>query len=338
MSVLERSAVEQTVPDLGAGAPSDGSGDDALDAYSSVVVRVTDAVSPAVVSLRVDGPDGRPHGAGSAVVFASDGFAITSAHVVNGSKGGRAAFGDGVEAHFSVVGADPLTDLAVIRIDASDLPTATLGDAARLRVGQLLVAIGNPLGFGGSVSAGVVSGLGRSMVTSEGRHQRIVENVIQTDASLHPGNSGGALADSSAEVVGINTAVVGPWIGQGLGLAVPIDAFSREVIGSLIHDGRVRRAWLGVGGGARPLAPTVAAAVGRERGMAVTSVVDGSPASDAAILPGDVIVSLDEVPIEGVPDLQRLMTGPRVDREVEVTVIRDGGERTLRVTLAELAN
>ena len=281
-------------------------------------------MSPSVVSLRVNGPDGRPHGAGSAVVFANDGFAITSAHVVKDSKGGTAAFGDGLEAHFSVVGADPLTDLAVIRIDASGLPAATLGDAARLRVGQLLVAIGNPLGFGGSVSAGVVSGLGRSMVTSEGRHQRIVENVIQTDASLHPGNSGGALADSKGEVVGINTAVVGPWIGQGLGLAVPIDAFSREVIGSLIHDGRVRRAWLGVGGGARPLGPAVAQAVGRDRGMAVTSVVDGSPAADAAILPGDVIVSLDEVPIEGVPDLQRLMTGPRVDREVEVTVIRDG--------------
>jgi S1-C subfamily serine protease len=310
----------------------------ALDAYSSVVVGVTEKVSPSVVSLRVNGPDGRPHGAGSAVVFANDGFAITSAHVVKDSKGGTAAFGDGLEAHFSVVGADPLTDLAVIRIDASGLPVATLGDAARLRVGQLLVAIGNPLGFGGSVSAGVVSGLGRSIVTSEGRHQRIVENVIQTDASLHPGNSGGALANGHGDVVGINTAVVGPWIGQGLGLAVPIDAFSREVIGSLIHDGRVRRAWLGVGGGARPLTPAVAQSVGRDRGMAVTSVVDGSPAADAAILPGDVIVSLDEVAIEGVPDLQRLMTGPRVDREVEVVVVRDGAERTLRVTLAELAN
>jgi S1-C subfamily serine protease len=310
----------------------------ALDAYSDVVVRVTEAVSPSVVSLRVEGPDRRSRGAGSGVVFTGDGFAITSAHVIDGSRGGTAAFGDGVEARFTVVGADPLTDLAVIRIDASGLPAATLGDAARLRVGQLLVAIGNPLGFGGSVSAGVVSGLGRSIVTSEGRHQRIVENVIQTDASLHPGNSGGALANSGGEVVGINTAVVGPWIGQGLGLAVPVDGFSKDVIGALIHDGRVRRAWLGVGGGARPLSPTVSELVGRERGMAVTSVVDGSPASDAAILPGDVIVSLDEVPIEGVPDLQRLMTGTRVGRRVDVTVIRDGGERTLRVTLAELAN
>jgi S1-C subfamily serine protease len=335
MSVLEAPTSETAAPVPTPAVTSDGP---ALDAYSSIVVGVTEAVSPSVVSLRVNGPGGHPQGAGSAVVFAGDGFAITSAHVVKDSSGGKAAFGDGREARLSVVGADPLTDLAVIRIDASGLPVATLGDAARLRVGQLLVAIGNPLGFGGSVSAGVVSGLGRSMVTSEGRHQRIVENVIQTDASLHPGNSGGALADGRGEVVGINTAVVGPWVGQGLGLAVPIDAFSREVIGSLIHDGRVRRAWLGVGGGARPLGPVVAQSVGRERGMAVTSVVDGSPAADAAILPGDVIVSLDEVPIEGVPDLQRLMTGPRVDREVEVTVIRDGTERRLRVTLAELAN
>ena len=178
-----------------------------------------------MVNLRVEDGQGRPRGSGSSVIFTSDGFAITSAHVVHGSSGGTATFADGEETAFRVVGADSLTDLAVIRLDErpDGVPVvpAPLGDAAQLRVGQLLVAIGNPLGFSGSVSAGVVSGLGRSIATSEGRHTRIIENVIQTDAALHPGNSGGALANGRGEVVGINTAVVGPWVGQGLGLAVP---------------------------------------------------------------------------------------------------------------------
>jgi S1-C subfamily serine protease len=313
----------------------------ALDGYSSVVVSVTRSLSPSVVHLKVEDAQGRPRGSGSSVVFTADGFAITSAHVVTGSNGGTATFSDGEETPFRVIGADPLTDLAVIRLDTRPdgvaVVPAPLGDAATLQVGQLLVAIGNPLGFTGSVSAGVVSGLGRSIATSEGRHTRIIENVIQTDAALHPGNSGGALANGRGEVVGINTAVVGPWIGQGLGLAVPLDSFSRTILGALMRDGKVRRAWLGVGGGTGPLSPRLAESVGRRRALAVTSVVDGSPASDAGVLPGDVVLSLDAQPVEGVGDLQRLMTADRIGRPVELGVARGGDLTELRVELAELA-
>jgi S1-C subfamily serine protease len=227
-----------------------------------------------------------------------------------------------------VVGTDPLSDLAVIRMtvqsSAPGLQVASLGDADRLRVGQLVVAVGNPLGFSGSVSAGVVSGVGRSMTTSSGRSTRLVENVIQTDAALHPGNSGGALAISTGEVVGINTAVVGPGIGQGLGLAVPINTTTRQIIGSLMSDGRVRRAYLGIGGGSRPLPPRAATALGQEKGLEVVSVVAGSPAAAAHLSPEDIIVSVDGTPVEDVGDLQRLMTGERVERAVTIGVVRAG--------------
>ncbi len=201
---------------------------DVLDAYSRVVMSVAERLIPSVASLRVmvRVVGGRqPQGSGSAVAITADGFLLTSAHVVDRCSGGVAIFADGAEAEFDVVGADPLSDLAVIRTTAgAQLTTATLGDADRLRVGQLVVAIGNPLGFAGSVSAGVVSALGRSFAAAASGHGRMVENVIQTDAALHPGNSGGALANGAGEVVGINTAVVGPGVGQGLGLAVPINA------------------------------------------------------------------------------------------------------------------
>jgi S1-C subfamily serine protease len=231
---------------------------EALDTYSTVVTRVADRLIPSVASLkvmqRVNGGR-RPRGSGSGVAISRDGYAITSAHVVNGSDGGTATFADGEEHDFEVVGADPLSDLAVIRVQGSDLEPAELGDADSLRVGQLVVAVGNPLGFSGSVSAGVVSALGRSFQTQDGRTGRIVENVIQTDAALHPGNSGGALVTSDTRVIGINTAVVGPWIGQGLGLAVPINSTTRRIIGDLMHDGRVRRAFIGIAGASRPLPP-----------------------------------------------------------------------------------
>jgi S1-C subfamily serine protease len=289
----------------------------ALDAYSQVVSTIARAVMPSVVSIVVG--DRRARGGGSGVVITPDGFVLTSAHVVARARDGRATFADGTDTAFKVIGADPLSDLAVVRAEATSLEAAELGDAEQLVVGQLVVAVGNPLGFVGSVSAGVVSGLGRSLPTQAAGVQRIIEDVIQTDASLHPGNSGGALAISTGEVVGVNTAVVGPGIGQGLGLAVPINAATRTIIGALMRDGRVRRAYLGLAGGARPLP----AAAGQARGIEITSVVTGSPADVCGMRPGDVLMSLDGVATETVTDLQRLMTTQRIDQPIAAHVWRD---------------
>jgi S1-C subfamily serine protease len=315
----------------------------ALDAYSRVVTAVAERLLPTVVSLRVVAQvtgGRRPIGSGSAVVVTPDGFLLTSAHVVARSAGGQATLADGRELPWELVGTDPLSDMAVIRVRVSStapgLAVAVLGDADQLRVGQLVVAVGNPLGFAGSVSAGVVSGVGRSMTTSSGRTTRLVENVIQTDAALHPGNSGGALAISTGEVIGINTAVVGPGIGQGLGLAVPINTATRQIIGALMRDGRVRRAYLGIGGGSRPLPPRSAAALNREKGLEVVSVVVGSPAEAARLKPEDIIVSVDGIPVSDVGDLQRLMTGERVGRTVTLEIVRGGQVTRLDVRPTEL--
>jgi S1-C subfamily serine protease len=312
----------------------------ALDAYSRVVVSVAERLLASVASLRVMAavPGGRrPQGSGSAVVVTPDGFLLTSAHVVGRARNGVATFGDGREVDFEVSGTDPLSDLAVIRVTGNDHSPAVLGDADQLRVGQLVVAIGNPLGFAGSVSAGVVSALGRSLAAGAGRTNRLVENIIQTDASLHPGNSGGALADSEGRVVGINTAVVGPGLGQGLGLAVPINATTRAIMTALMGEGRVRRAYLGVAGGSRPLPPRAAHATGRERGIEVLTVVSGSPAALAGIRPEDLIVDVDGCPVADVGDLQRLMTGDRIGRTTTVGVFRSGHIEQVEVTPTELA-
>jgi S1-C subfamily serine protease len=306
--------------------------DELLDAYSTAVSTAAERLIPSVASLRVRSSNGWGGGAGSAVAFTPDGFLLTSAHVVAAGPGGTASFVDGTESAFEVVGRDPLSDLAVIRAADGGLTAAPLGDADRLRVGQLVVAIGNPLGFAGSVTAGVVSALGRSLAARDGRASRLVENVIQTDAALNPGNSGGALADGRGRVVGINTAVAG----IGLGLAVPINAATRAIVSSLMHDGRVRRAFLGVVGGTRPLRPAVATRIGRRRGLEVVQLLDGSPASSAGVRAGDVIVELDGRPIEGVGDLQRVMVGEMVGRPVAVGVERDGGIVSLTVTPVEL--
>src|SRR2546426_552933 len=268
-----------------------------LPERDGVLVRMVEENSPAAAGLRqgdlitsaggrdLRSPDvtGGAYGSGSAAAVSPDGFLVTSAHVVAGSTGGVAAFGDGRELPFEIVGTDRLSDLAVIRATGGELHPARLGDADTLRVGQLVVAVGNPLGFAGSVSAGVVSALGRSFATSNRRHARIVETVIQTDASLHPGNSGGALATSAVEVVGINTAVVGPGIGQGLGLAVPVNATTTGIIAALMAERRVRRAYLGVRGGSRPLPPRAGQALapqhpGPEHGREGTPVRSGRPA------------------------------------------------------------
>jgi S1-C subfamily serine protease len=305
--------------------------EEALDAYSRVVTSVAERLIPSVASLRVRqrvrgaGVDG----AGSAVVVTPDGFALTSAHVVGGTNRGSASFVDGREVAFDVVGRDELSDLAVLRLQGGGFASAELGEAAGLRVGQLVVAIGNPMGFTGSVTAGVVSALGRALPVQAGR---VVENVIQTDAALNPGNSGGALADGRGRVVGINTAVAG----FGLGLAVPIDDSTRRIMHALMSAGRFQRAYIGIAGGGRPLPPRAAAAVGREEGVEIMEVVDGSPAARAGIRSGDLIVELDGVPITDARDLQRLMVGDVIGRSVNALIWRDGELRTFEIHPVEL--
>jgi S1-C subfamily serine protease len=306
---------------------------EALDTYSRTVVSVAEALAPSVANLRVTRPGrgGRyPAGSGSAVVVTPDGFLVTSAHVVAGrGSGGRAAFVDGTELAFSVIGKDRLSDLAVLRTDDSTLVPAELGDAAALRVGQLVVAIGNPHGFAGSVTAGVVSALGRSLPTRAGR---VIDNVIQTDAALNPGSSGGALADSRGCVVGINTAVAG----IGLGLAVPVNEATRKIVGSLMTEGRVRRAYLGIAGGPRPLPPRQRAELGLTSCVEIVEVAPDSPAAHAGLRPEDLIVAVAGTPTARVDDLQRLMVAEAIGVEVPVSVIRNGRRLDLTLVPAEL--
>jgi S1-C subfamily serine protease len=296
------------------------------------VTSVAERLIPSVASLRVRARTGRAggDGAGSTVVTTADGFALTSAHVVGGTDRGSASFVDGREVPFDVVGRDRLSDLAVLHLQGDGFEAAELGEAGRLRVGQLVVAIGNPMGFAGSVTAGVVSALGRALPVQAGR---VVENVIQTDAALNPGNSGGALADGRARVVGINTAVAG----VGLGLAVPIDDSTRRIMHALLTEGRVQRAYIGIAGGGRPLPPRAAAAVGRAHGVEVMEVMEGSPAELAGIRPGDLVVELDGVPIGDARDIQRMMVGDAIGRSVAALVWRDGELRTITVHPSELS-
>ncbi|HEV7175544.1 MAG TPA: trypsin-like peptidase domain-containing protein [Solirubrobacteraceae bacterium] len=305
---------------------------EALDAYSRVVVEVAERLAPSVANLRVmrRTRGGQvPSGAGSAFALTPDGFLLTCAHVVTGRSGearpstGRASFVDGRELKFEVVGADRLSDLAVLRVEGGELDPAVLGDAEGLRVGQLVVAIGNPNGFAGSVTAGVVSALGRSLPARAGRSVRFIDNVIQTDAALNPGNSGGALVDSRCRVIGVNTAVAG----VGLGLAVPINGATRQIVGALMTEGRVRRAYIGIAGGPRPLPPQARSRLGRQGGVEVVEVVEGSPAERAGLRAEDLIVELDGQPIERVDEVQRLMTGQAIGQPVAVKVLR--GERLL---------
>jgi serine protease Do len=299
--------------------------EEAFDAYSQAVMRVAERLSPSVASLRSRG------GGGSAVAITPDGFLLTSAHVVQRSRRVRATFTDGRELEVEVIGTDPLSDLAVLRAHDA-LVAAMLGDAEKLRVGQLVVAIGNPHGFAGSVTAGVVSALGRSLPTRAGATTRWVDNVIQTDAALNPGNSGGALADGLGRVVGVNTAVAG----VGLGLAVPINEATRRVIGALMTDGRYRRAWIGIAGGPRPLPPRIASKLGRSGGVEVVEVVDGSPAAQAGIRPEDLIVAVNTQPVEGVDDLLRRLTGDLIGTAVRLDLLRQGAERRVDVIPVEL--
>jgi S1-C subfamily serine protease len=309
---------------------------DALDAYSRTVTAVAEKLGPSVAALQVPRRtrNGRTAmGSGSGVIITPDGYMLTSAHVVEGATTATAVLADGRELPVEVVGRDALSDLAVVRATGTGLVPARLGDADRLHVGQLVVAIGNPMGLAGTVTAGVVSALGRSLAARSSSNARMVENVIQTDAALNPGNSGGALASGDGDVVGINTALAG-W---GLGLAVPINATSMRIVGALMHDGRVRRGFIGVAGQRRQLPPATALSSGRDAGIAVMEVVAASPAERGGLRSGDVIVEVDGVPTADAGDLQRLMTAADViGRALTVRVVRDREVLSLGIVPVEL--
>jgi S1-C subfamily serine protease len=307
---------------------------EALDAYSQIVSTVAERVLPSVASLRVRRSDSpRDGGAGSGVVITPDGYLVTSAHVMAQARTASASFIDGTEYELDLVGADPLSDLAIARARAATLEPIPIGDADALRVGQLVVAIGNPMGFSGSVTSGVVSGLGRSLATADGNgHRRFVEDIIQTDAALNPGNSGGALADWQARLIGVNTAVAG----MGLGLAVPINATTQAILSALMRNGRVRRAYLGIAGGTRALPPTIVQKLSRKAGVEVQEVVSGSPAAAAGLRGGDVIVSVGEAGVAKAGDLQRLMVEARIGSRLPLTVLRGDHLVTLDVVPIEL--
>ncbi|MFL6118174.1 S1C family serine protease [Actinophytocola sp.] len=284
-----------------------------LDAYSRTVSAVARTVTPHVASVSMR------RGSGSAVVFTDEGHLLTNAHVVGSASHGEATYADGEEAQFRVVGVDPLSDLAVLR--AADAPEpATLGNADDLVVGQLVVAVGSPLGLAGSVTAGVVSGLGRSLPVTRGQAQRVIEDVIQTDAALNPGNSGGALADSHGHVVGINTAVAG----FGLGLAVPINSTTRRIIDTLLVEGRVRRAYLGVVGVPAPLPDDVAARTGQRAGLRVVEVVPGGPAARAGLRKGDLVLTVARAQVHDAQGIQRQLFAEVIGTDLAVTVLRNG--------------
>jgi S1-C subfamily serine protease len=288
---------------------------EALDAYSAAVTHVVQQVLPSVASLRVRSRFG--DGAGSASVLTGDGFLLTSAHVVEGVGTVSAAFSDGNEVTADVVGRDAFSDLAVLRARAEVPDPVTLGDATKLQVGQLVVAVGNPLGLAGSVTAGIISALGRSLPTRQGR---VVDEVIQTDAALNPGNSGGVLADSRGRMIGVNTAVAG----IGVGLAVPINETTQRIISALMTSGRVRRAWLGIAGSQAPLPPALVKKLGRRDGLRVAQVIAGSPADSAGLRPGDILVAVAGTSLGSSTELQRRMVEDAIGRRVEITVWRNG--------------
>lgn len=290
----------------------------ALDAYSLTVSSAAARITPSVASLQARTEHGEA--AGSAVVFTEDGYLLTNAHVLGSARGGTIGFADGRSTSFTVVGADPLSDLAVVRASGEVPSPVELGDSDDLLVGQLVVAIGNPLGLAGSVTAGVVSGLGRSLPARSGSSARLIEDVIQTDAALNPGNSGGALVDSRGVVIGVNTAVAG----VGLGLAIPVNDTAMRIIGSLIRSGKVRRAYLGLVATPAPLPDQLAERIGQRTGLRVVDVVLHSPAVRAGLHPGDLVLTAAGEPVRDARGLQRLMFAEAIGRPLEITVTRNG--------------
>lgn len=305
-----------------------------LDAYSQAVVHAAEKVGPAVVNVnvtprrglrqRLQSPNG--HGTGSGFIFTPDGFILTNSHVVHTAAAIEVALADGRSVTAELIGDDPDTDLAVIRIQAANLAAVKLGDSRTLRVGQLVIAIGNPYGFQCTVTAGVVSALGRSLRTISGR---LIDDVIQTDAALNPGNSGGPLVTSHGEVIGINTAVILP--AQGLCFAIP-SAMAEFVAGALIRHGKIRRGYLGIACQNITLSRRMVRALDlpAERGVSVISLEKNSPARRAGLMQGDIIVAIDAVPIRTVDDLHRHLTAERIERETRLTVVR----RTAKLDMA----
>jgi S1-C subfamily serine protease len=306
-----------------------------FDAYSQAVVSSVEHIGPAVPHLEVTsaatrrgGRRGAPGGgSGSGLIFTPDGYALTNSHVVQGASSVRARLPDGTVHTAEVIGTDPDTDLAVLRLGAAGLPIAELGDSTALRPGQLVIAIGNPLGFQATVTTGVVSALGRSMRAQSGR---LIEGVIQTDAALNPGSSGGPLVDSRGRVIGINTAVIAG--AQGICFAVPVNT-ARFVIPRLIRDGRVRRSWIGIAGQSIHLSRrrVQLSHLDGEGAVLVTEVTPGGPAERAGLRPRDIIVRIADAPVVGVDDLQRVLTDELIGRATEVIVLRDGVQKTLTV-------
>ncbi|MGH7587377.1 MAG: S1C family serine protease [Gemmatimonadota bacterium] len=337
LELIRAAGGRETAAGGGPAAAADDSG--LLDAYSRAVVTVVEAVGPAVVGVRAVGrragrreDRGRPEGGqGSGFLFAPDGFALTNSHVVQGGREFEVSFSDGRTASAAVVGDDPDTDAAVLRVDGDRLPAVTLGNSAGLRVGQLVVAIGSPFGFQSTVTTGVVSAVGRTLRSVTGR---LIDEVIQTDAALNPGNSGGPLVDSGGEIVGINTAVILP--AQGICFAVGINTV-KSVVGQLLRHGRVRRGYLGVAGQSVPLH---GGSVRRHElsatgGVLVQSVESGGPADRAGLQVGDIVVAFDGEPVGGIDDLHRILLEERIGRRVDVTILRHGRKQALEVTPAE---
>lgn len=316
---------EFEIPDEGrdSEAPEEQGDDAALDAYSQIVIRVAESVTPHVAAIEMTSArrNGQLRvGSGSAVVFTGDGYMLTNAHVVAGIQSGRAVFANGKQTDVELVGADPLSDLAVVRGLKPTPPPAILGNADSLRVGQLVIAVGNPLGLAGSVTAGVVSGLGRSIPVRAGEHRRVIEDVIQTDAALNPGNSGGALADTRGRIVGINTAIAG----LGLGLAVPINRTTQRIIASLLKDGRVRRAYLGLVSTPIPLDASAVVRTGQKEGLRVVEVIAGSPAELSGLQPGDLVLRAQGRAVSSAESLQKLLFAEAIGEPFPLTVLRDG--------------
>ncbi len=329
---------EFEIPDNGRDAelPTEQDDDAALDAYSQIVIRVAESVTPHVAAIEMTSArrNGQLRvGSGSAVVFTGDGYMLTNAHVVAGIQSGRAVFANGKQTDVELVGADPLSDLAVVRGLKPTPPPAILGNADSLRVGQLVIAVGNPLGLAGSVTAGVVSGLGRSIPVRAGEHRRVIEDVIQTDAALNPGNSGGALADTRGRIVGINTAIAG----LGLGLAVPINRTTQRIIASLLKDGRVRRAYLGLVSTPIPLDASAVVRTGQKEGLRVVEVIAGSPAELSGLQPGDLVLRAQGRAVSSAESLQKLLFAEAIGEPFPLTVLRDGKTVQLMAVPSEMS-
>jgi S1-C subfamily serine protease len=304
---------------------------DELDPYSAQIANAFDRVGPAVVHVIAFGADGRPKGQGSGVIFTPDGYVLTNAHVVAGAARLRASFIDGQAMDAALVGEDADTDTAVLRLSGNGLPHAELGRSATLRVGQLVAAIGNPLGFQCTVTAGIVSALGRTLRTRSGR---MIDSVIQTDAPLNPGNSGGPLVSGAGRVVGINTATIAP--AQGICFAIGIDT-AVWVATRLMRDGRVRRSRLGLSGQTVPIDTRVRRFhhLAQPSGVLVLEVVAGGPVAEAGVLRGDVVVAFDGMPIVGVDDLHRSLTEERAGRALPLTLLRRAEMLEVSVTPGE---